>query len=191
MRHLKTYKLFESIDELESINWTAPWQETWPIVRNIMNRISQKVRGQNYGTTRPSDGGLEWLGNVLCLRRDFWERGIRLWQKSEEFYDEFIDFIVDMNDESNVEVQFRNLSTSDNRWSVRWKIPQTLKHNSTDIDKIESHDILGTSKLVNMLERAFNALNVKEKDIKWKITQNNTGQGYAEFFIYVEFKVEE
>ena len=118
MKHLKTYKLFESIDELESINWTAPWEETWSIVRNIMNRISQKVRGQNYGTTRPSDAGLEWLGNVLCLRRDFWERGIRRWQKSEEFYDEFIDFIVDMNDESNVEVQFRNLSTSDNRWSV-------------------------------------------------------------------------
>lgn len=191
MKHLKTYKLFESIDELESINWTAPWEETWSIVRNIMNRISQKVRGQNYGTTRPSDAGLEWLGNVLCLRRDFWERGIRRWQKSEEFYDEFIDFIVDMNDESNVEVQFKNLSTIDNEWSVRWKISQTLKHNSTDIDKIESHDILGTSKLVNMLERAFNACNVKEKDIKWKITQNNTGQGYAEFFIYVKFKVEE
>lgn len=191
MKHLKTYKLFESIDESESIDWNAPWGETWPIVRNIMNRISQKVRGQNYGTAHPSDAGLEWVDKVLCLRRDFWERGIRRWQKSEEFYDEFVDFIVDMNDESNVEVQFKNLSTIDNKWSVRWKISQTLKQNSTDIDKIESHDVLGTSKLVNMLERAFKACNVKEKDIKWKITQNNTGQGYAEFFIYVEFKVEE
>jgi hypothetical protein len=46
-------------------------------------------------------------------------------------------------------------------------------------------------KLVNMLERAFRACNIKEKDIKWKITERSTGEGYGEFFIYVEFKVEE
>jgi hypothetical protein len=42
-----------------------------------------------------------------------------------------------------------------------------------------------------MLERAFKACNVKEKDIKWKITSSPSGQGYGEYFIYVEFKVEE
>jgi hypothetical protein len=191
MKHLKPYKIFESIDEVESIDWNAPWQETWPIVKDIMNRISLKVRKTNYRNSHPSDGGLEWIENKLCLRRDFWEKAAMCWIRSEEFYDEFIDFIVDMNDESNVEVEFKNLSTVDNKWSVRWKIPQKLTDKTSTFDKIESHDVLGTSKLVNMLERAFKACNVKEKDIKWKITSSPSGQGYGEYFIYVEFKVEE
>jgi len=57
--------------------------------------------------------------------------------------------------------------------------------------KGKSDNVLGSMKLVNMLERAFRACNIKEKDIKWKITERSTGQGYGEFFIYVEFKVEE
>ena len=144
MKHLKTYKLFESIDELESINWTAPWEETWSIVRNIMNRISQKVRGQNYGTTRPSDAGLEWLGNVLCLRRDFWESGIRRWQKSEEFYDEFIDFIVDMNDESNVE----------NTWKYRQNIEAVLVM-SKQYEILHQYAQKRNIEIINITENSF------------------------------------
>ena len=191
MKHLKPYKIFESIDEVESIDWNAPWQETWPIVKDIMNRISLKVRKTNYRNSHPSDGGLEWIENKLCLRRDFWKKAAMCWIRSEEFYDEFIDFIVDMNDESNVEVEFKNLSTVDNKWSVRWKIPQKLTDKTSTFDKVESHDVLGSMKLVNMLERAFRACNIKEKDIKWKITSSPSGQGYGEYFIYVEFKVEE
>ena len=188
MRDIKTYKLFESVDEVESIDWNKPWKETWSIIKDILNRISQKIRGRNYENTHPSNDGLEWIDKKLCLRKDSWKKNVMCWVRSEEFYDEFIDFIVDMNDESNVEVELRNLSTGENKWSVRWKIPQKLTDKT---NRVESHDVLGSMKLVNMLERAFRACNIKEKDIKWKITQNNTGKGYAEFLIYVEFKVEE
>jgi hypothetical protein len=189
MKHIKTYKLFESITELESINWELPWKENWEIVKGILNRISLKIRKKTYANERPNDSNLEWINKKLCLRREFWEKGIKSWLKTEEFYEDFIDFITDMNDESDVEVEFENLSAISNKWTVRWRIKEKLNNDEKSIDKVESHEVLGTMKLVGILERGFKACNVSEKDVKWKILSKNTGKGYAEFFIYVEFIV--
>ena len=48
MKHLKGYKLFESTTSIEDINWELPYEETWPIVREIINRAFLKIRKKEY-----------------------------------------------------------------------------------------------------------------------------------------------
>ena len=194
MRHLKKYKLFESTTSLEDINWELPYEETWPIVREIINRSFLKIRKKEWGTTQPSSHSLEWIGTgenaKLCLRKDFYQKWVLNFQKAEEFYDDFIDFIIDMNDTiSDGEVKFSNESSEKvSKWKVSWDIKNYF-NDPSQYDKIKGHDLLELSKLINLLNHAFDVTGVKKEDIDWKILSDSSGSGYANYRIIVNFCV--
>ena len=199
VRHLKKYKLFES-KSLEDIDWNLPYEETWPIVREIINRAFLKIRKREWGSIQPPSNSLEWIGTgenaKLCLRKDFYQKWVLNFQKAEEFYDDFIDFIIDMNDTiSDGEVKFSNewigaLSSSDkvSKWIVSWDVRNYL-NDPSQFDKIKGHDLLELSKLINLLNHAFDVTGVKKEDINWKIYSAGSGKGYPEYKIIVDFCV--
>lgn len=194
MRHLKKYKLFESTTSIEDINWELPYEETWPIVREIINRAFLKIRKKEWGTTQPHGDSLEWIGTgqnaKLCLRKGFYQKWILNFQKAEEFYDDFIDFIIDMNDTiSDGEVKFSNESSEKvSKWKVSWDIKNYF-NDPSHYDKIKGHDLLELSKLINLLNHAFDVTGVKKEDIDWKILSDSSGSGYANYRIIVNFCV--
>jgi hypothetical protein len=193
VRHLKKYKLFES-KSLEDIDWNLPYEETWPIVREIINRAFLKIRKREWGSIQPPSNSLEWIGTgenaKLCLRKDFYQKWVLNFQKAEEFYDDFIDFIIDMNDTiSDGEVKFSNESSDKvSKWKVSWDVRNYL-NDPSQFDKIKGHDLLELSKLINLLNHAFDVTGVKKEDINWKIYSAGSGKGYPEYKIIVDFVV--
>lgn len=193
MRHLKKYKLFES-KSLEDIDWNLPYEETWPIVREIINRAFLKIRKREWGSIQPPSNSLEWIGTgenaKLCLRKDFYQKWVLNFQKAEEFYDDFIDFIIDMNDTiSDGEVKFSNESSDKvSKWKVSWNVRNYL-NDPSHYDKVKGHDLLELSKLINLLNHAFDVTGVKKEDINWHIYSEPSGSGYPEYKIIVDFVV--